>query len=255
MSFEPTISVSIMYAPWVDWRYENTERNKERLERDQFVEDVSLCPASEETTPWDTARNAWSKVLDIQDTTHHLLLQGDVELCPDFGEVVYNMLRVLPNREICLYGNRKDLVEAAQDGHRWFRYRGCYWGQGRVLPMFYVKDMLDFCEKYYDESSVHDDVRYHAWGQIGRDTDTWIPIPQVVEHLGDEDSAMGNNTPVDLTASLYVGDTDLEPSEIDWGKGISEAPRRGGRNALKLYEERLDLDRLIEDGYIRETSR
>lgn len=251
MDVQPEITVSILFAPWVDWRQEQAAANCDRLAVSDAIASVEMQPAStEHENIWRDVKQCWEWGAE-QDGTHHLVLQGDVALCEEFGVTLRRALRAVPNRELTLYAGWQSVRHAWEQGHRWVRFDGCYWGQARCLPTADIPGLLSFNERYVDASYEHDDTRYQLWNQLAMRRDTWVPVPQLVEHLGADDSAKGNNTPADLTAAVFVGDTDETPADIDWNAGLDTVPRLSSDRAFPRVQDRLDCERLAADGYIK----
>lgn len=255
MTFEPTISVTVMYAPWVAWRAENAADIAEELRAVDSVSSVREHAATDNGDIWDDARECWLDG-DAADSTHHIVIQGDVELCDGFGEAMTDAIRAVPNRMIGFYGNHKSIRDAAEEGHNWIRLEGGVWGQCVCVPSVDVAEMVEWIDYYFEDDFIHDDTMLAGWTQLAQPDAVWIPIPQLVEHKGADDSSMGHEMPVDFTAAVYAGDTDVDVREIDWTGGLTDAPYVGSNHRKPFpSSDGFRFDRLEADGYIQQVDK
>jgi len=252
MAFEPRISTTIMYAPWVGWRAENASEIASQLRASSYIDSVNLHEAANTDDIWSDARECWLDG-DNVDSTHHIVVQGDAELCDGFGEAVYNAIRAVPNRVLGLYGNHQSMEPAVRDGKRWVRMNGGVWALCVCIPSTDVREMVEWCDYYFEDDYIHDDTMIGAWSQLEYPGDVWQAVPQLVEHRGADDSSIGHNVPTDFTAALYVEETDLSAPEIDWVGGSHAVPTITNHHRRPFPgTDGLRHDRLVEDGYIEE---
>ena len=250
MGFDPTITATVMYAPWSDWRGENAHELYDQLSASDFIDHASLHPNQKARTVWEDARECWLEGVE-HGSTHHIVIQGDVELCEGFGEAAYNAVSAVPNRNIGFYGTHKRLAEAFEDGKRWYKYDGGLWGQASCLLTDHIQSMVAFGDTYFEADVPHDDTRLAAWSELALPQATWMALPQLVEHLGAEDSEMNHQTPTDWTAATYVGDTDLDAREIDWTER-TDVPSYAGERQVNQRPSIFCIEELVADGYIEE---
>lgn len=254
MTFDPKISVTIMYAPWEAWRSEVAERLYQQLSESACIESVSKHANSKDRLIWEDARECWLAGVEAG-ATHHLVLQDDVELCENFGEAAYRALQAVPNRPVSFYGTHKRIREAFENGHRWIRYNGGFWGQAPCLPTMWIEEAVQFGDTYAKPEFQADDCRLSLWAELSLHCNTWVTTPQLVEHLGNEDSARGSMPPSDWTAALFVGDTEYDPTAIDWKRGLRDVPMASRPLQIQRRPEKFRLDKLEADGYIESTTK
>lgn len=247
---DPSVTVTVMYAPWVDWRAEQAHCLRDTLAASPYISNVELHANSKDRQIWDDARECWLAGTQM-DGTHHIVMQDDVKLCESFGQAAYNAISALPNRNICFYGTRKVFAEALADGYRWVRYNGGFWGQCPCIPTMWIEEAIEFGDYYTKDDFQADDCRLSLWNELDGQYDTWVTVPQLVEHLGSEDSARGSIPPGgQWTAGVFVEDTSLSPTEIDWSRQLTDSPRQNTSLQVNRRGDKFRIDRLKEDGYI-----
>lgn len=249
MGFSPTISVTILYAPWVDWREANAKEQYEQLQADENIQHVELVEC-ERAPIWENSKRCWSAALDY-DSTHHLHTLGDAILCENFGEAVVNAIRKVPNQPLCFHQRQKRLTKYYENGHNWALHAEGTWGIGTTLPKPYIEDFLEFGERYYTEDFGSYDRRLAGWAMYEYGRPVWVTLPSLIQHIGGE-SVLGNDIPHEQRSDIYVDELGIDAREIDWSFSASELPEVSGEDRINKYSQNFRIDRLIEDGYVQE---
>jgi hypothetical protein len=213
-----------MYAPWIDWREENALKTADRLRDSEYITDVWTNPCSKEDV-WVNAKPCWEKSFE-SDASHHMVVQGDVILCDGFGEAFTNALSAVPDRMVSPFSVWMFDEEYAL-GTNWSRVPCRVWGAAVSLPVEDARDFVNWTEDNISYDYEHDDMRLSAYNYLEKGTDVWLTQPSLAEHEGGKrESSLGHNPPVRRIARYYVGNYDIDPTEIDWSFNLKNVPKR-----------------------------
>ena len=178
--------IVIAHAHWMDGRKRTLSRLLEQLSGqgdvsvfESFVPEHACIWASR---VWECAANEGGAVI----------LNDDVEVCPDFGEVVDAMIAAAPDAPaLSLHASMPLALEAAKRGRRWVRsYR--YSGPAVYLPEKTATSMLEFAERlpWVFRSRVNEDNVAMLW-MWQHQSPFWIPIPSPAKHDVSTPSSLG----------------------------------------------------------------
>lgn len=204
------LSVCIQYVPWDSRRVKTKDMLVDYF--DQFDDTtVSVVEGGEEEIRWKTTYRAWKRGL-VGKSTHHLVLEDDVGLCNGFHREAKRAIAHLPDKQISFFSVYKVVMDAAKRNHSWCRIKGMGWGQARLLPREDIADMLEWGAKHVDPEYPSTDARLQYWSVYRKQEPVWCTVPSLVEHLGANDSTVGNDPPIRRTAAYFNPD----PGLIDW---------------------------------------
>lgn len=147
-------------------------------------------------SPIRTAKKAWATMASR--VTHHLVLQDDVALAPDFASRLQTLVERFPDRPVALYiGDSSSFNSfqarlAALAGQSWTNLVPWEWVPtlGLVMPRELAADLAAFLYAF-DDAYIADDeaVReFCAWRRLR----LVAPIPHLVDHVRGEVSLVGN---------------------------------------------------------------
>ena len=224
------LSVSVMCAPFDEFRRENVE---------QMIKDIGVWEIQNMTCHfniiqdwhkrgvWETAKLAWMDSFG-KGSTHHLVLQDDVKVCKNFIDTVYSLIKAKPNDPMCFYANRKVCEKAKEEDARWVSIPDGIWGQAVLLPVDMVQDFLMWEIEHIRPDFKHDDSRL-AMYCVKKKTPVMCPMPSIVEHNGATRSVLGQSNK-NKVARWFIGDNNS--LDYDWktGKVI-----KGANNISKGY--------------------
>lgn len=226
------LAIGIQYAPWDDKRTVNANRLHSQLIDAGFH--CELVKASQSEPVWETCKRGWRQVPNSEDT-HMLMLQGDVKTCDNFGELVRRAVTARPNAAISTFCMRGKATERAREqGYNWIRVTEGLWGQGILLPVDWITDMIQWNERTFTAELTDDDPRIAMWLEHDRNELAWCTVPSLVEHVGHDDSLLNNSAPRDRTASWYEQQPDSE--SIDFTK-TENPPVTKATSVIKRYED------------------
>lgn len=212
-----------MYAPWATNRKTNAIRIKRHL--DSCGIPTQLTSAREDEPVWESRKRALRTY--NEDATHLVSLQDDLALTSEFVALVHDAVVAKPNTIISLFCAWTDPVETAHErGLNWTRTPG-FWGQAIVLPVGFINPLIDWCDKYVvgTEQLGADDYRMSIWANYVMDGMVWTTVPSLVEHVGHDQSELGNNPPIDRTATWY--DDSITTDVVDFSNQ-SDVPKGDG---------------------------
>jgi hypothetical protein len=180
---------------------------------------------------WENHKRSWIVGLRYPAATHHVVMEDDIELCPNFLDIAEAALEASGDRLVTFYSNRKVVEEAKALGTTsWVPFRDGAWGPALVLPSPKVKHFLDWDADNFKADWWTYDARLSLWA-ISNDPDLgtgvpnewwwWATQPSLVEHLASNASTIGYGAPIPRVARWYRG-TDTTP--IDWQAGLADPP-------------------------------
>ena len=200
----------IITAHWNETRERNAIRLQNELSGPGGL-DITIERASQDESPWATVKRALRR--GDETVTHHLILQDDVKVVDEFAQLLRQAIDARPGDVIGLFANRKQVNEARGSECPWATCPGI-WGQAWVIPEVLVDDLIGWCETNIDDGFPHDDARVSLWLRYGIGQRAWFPLPSLVEHVGHNQSELGNNPPVDRTATWY--EQSITPDAVDY---------------------------------------
>jgi hypothetical protein len=147
-------------------------------------------------SPIRTAKKAWATM--ASGVTHHLVLQDDVALAPDFASRLQTLVERFPDRPIALYigdcaeFNSFQARMAALAGQSWTNLVPWEWVPtlGLVMPRGIAADLAAFLYGF-DDGYIADDeaIRlFCAWRRL----QLVAPIPHLLDHVAGKASLVGN---------------------------------------------------------------
>lgn len=135
---------------------------------------------------WPSWRAAWR--LRDAESTHHVVLQDDVLLCPDFSHVMEALACARPHEMISGFLPRASTQRAVASGRHWVQTRRFLWAQCVMLPVSLGDEIIRWVganeETQGKAWAHHDDVRIAAFLAAHRMA-AYVPVPHPVEHIGD----------------------------------------------------------------------
>jgi hypothetical protein len=173
---------------------------------------VSVSNEREHASVWARRLWAWAAEHDA----HAVLLNDDVEVCPDFVDVVRHMIEAKPDHVLSLHAS-PPASHPIED--TWFR---SYWltGPGYVLPPGVARWLLEWSEtipKAMLESINEDNLAIHwAWEQ---QRPMYCSVPAIVKHDTSVKSSLGYDDHPLRVASLLWDDPRVELHKTDWTVG------------------------------------
>lgn len=238
-----TFAVTFTYAPWVEWRVECTQNQREQIAGSNYVTEIYEHACDQSNPTLSSRRAAMEAVVDT-DASHVLMLQDDLDLCQNFIEATRNAVQAVPNRIVQLLSPWEEATEIYDGGCRWLRREGHPWGPALVMPTEMVRDFLDWVDIFMDGFDKDDDC-IGCWNCLETPYDIWVAVPGLVEHLGAFENIAGESRTHghrDRDAELYVDEMDVESVDIDWSFGSADAvpvQRRQVRTECLEYIEEL----------------
>ena len=164
--------------------------------------------------PWPTARRAWLEGVTGR-ASHHLVLQDDVAVCPDFFRHVLSAITACPNEVISLYANSKKAEEARDAASAWACISQSCWGQGLIVPTNQINPFLRWEAEHFTPTYPHDDDRLVLY-LLSKGAFVHYTVPSLVQHLGVGVSLLGHNNPIPQRARVFIA----AGEEPDWSKGL-----------------------------------
>jgi len=143
-----------------------------------------------------TAKKAWATI--ASGVTHHLVLQDDVALAPDFASRLQTLVERFPDRPVALYTadsaafNSFQARMAALAGQSWTNLVPWEWVPtlGLVMPRGIAADLAAFLDSFEDAYIADDEAirLFCAWHRL----QLVAPIPHLLDHVAGEASLVGN---------------------------------------------------------------
>ena len=166
---------------------------------------------------WVTARRCWRKGLGAGGT-HHLVMQDDIVLSPNFAAGIRNAVEARPNSPLTFFCVGKAMRQAYEAGHTWARTYGP-WGQAILMPRAMVGKFLRWECHHVRPEIKWDDYRV-ALFCAKNDIECWATVPSLVEHAGHQSSIVGNNSKIIKRDGTVIAE---DAGAIDF-TGIPEDP-------------------------------
>lgn len=157
-----------------------------------------------------TARVAWGSV--AHDATHHLVVQDDSVLCPDFAEHVTSAIRTMPHAALSFFVEwgacSSNMVRmAALRGKAWAEVVDVYVPmQALVLPAEIARGFDDYARTNAVDEDPDDHVLRAYLHSVG--VPAYVSVPNIVEHK-DLPSLVGNGIQGRRSSTCYVAGTEL----------------------------------------------
>lgn len=170
---------------------------------------------------WDTGRRAL--LTHHRDATHHVVVQDDAIVCPDFLAGIEKLVEHVPDNPISLYTGRtrpfgqkiqKAVRTARAKRLRWVVLDELYWGVGVVLPTSLLREMVSFHDMGNVRIANYDSKMSFYFRRNG--IRTYYTQPSLVDH---RDLRDGNPSLVEgrhaagRVAHSFIGGS---PLELDW---------------------------------------
>ena len=158
-----------------------------------------------------TSRLAWSQV--AAHATHHLVIQDDVLLHPDFDPVLEAAVSAMPDRAIAFFSEWGSQTSyairlGALAGAGWVEAVDWYVPSlALVLPADAAREFDSFAENHRFRSKIEDDdLLYEFLRELG--IQTVIPVPNWAEHA-DGPSLAGNDSHGLRKATVFLPEVGL----------------------------------------------
>jgi len=158
-----------------------------------------------------TSRLAWSQV--TAHATHHLVIQDDVLLHPDFDPVLEAAVSAMPDRAIAFFSEWGSQTSyairlGALAGAGWVEAVDWYVPSlALVLPADAAREFDSFAENHRFRSKIEDDdLLYEFLRELG--IQTVIPVPNWAEHA-DGPSLAGNDSHGLRKATVFLPEVGL----------------------------------------------
>lgn len=150
--------------------------------------------------------------------THQLVLQDDLTFCKDFVETVYKILEVAPDKIISLYSSQGEATKVVEQGKHWLTRNGIS-GQAIVMPVSTEQRWQLWYNRNIPNSptDLGDDIRISMYIHFVEKV-CWLPVPTVVQHIGNMSSTLGYNHPGKYSKT-FIGE-DKSGLGIDWATGF-----------------------------------
>jgi len=205
-----------MHAPWSDrgpWVQALRDEIAPHVGKFEVVTD------DQREGVWATARRAWQS--HSNRATHICVLQDDAQVVDGFIDHVTRALAVKHDVPVGLCSSLQARSQKILDeGCHWLPVMGFYWGIAQILPVWYVRPWLRWCDKTVDPSSTYDDVRLALY-LLKHGVPMWLTVPSLATSLGDRHSLIGHS--VDVAQRVHF--TRALP-RIDWTRGAGRLPAR-----------------------------
>ncbi len=157
--------------------------------------------------------------------SHHLVLEEDVKLSPNFIHHVNSIIESVPDDKIISLFHMQAFekgTQICQKEDRHFFTRNGSTGQAVLFPQHVMLSWLAWCDKNIRPEVPYEDTRLCLWLTYTKQT-LWVCFPNLVEHLCPTSSTLGHffnreNHVSGMFLSEYVDD-------IDWTHNINRVPK------------------------------
>jgi hypothetical protein len=197
-------------------------------------------------SPIRTAKKAWATM--AAGVTHHLVLQDDVILAPDFPSRLQALVERFPDRPVALYigegaaFNSFQARMAALAGQSWTNLVPWEWVPtlGLVMPRGIAADLAAFLYGF-DDAYIADDeaIRlFCAWRRL----QLVAPIPHLLDHVAEGVSLVGNAHHGPRKATVpFTGRSD-DGTELPTPDAAALTLDGDAMHAVCLHESRCRVD-------------
>lgn len=211
------LSISIMHCSWNVDRVIMLNDIVRKLGNISLLSGFSISDDIDKKNIWWNCKQAWSQVPD--NSTHHLVLQDDMMPCKNFIPTLYEIIRLNPDKIIHIFASNKAVMDALDQGKRWYTTPDGSWGGSVILPRKHFGWCQWADEHFNDFSPICDDTRMDYYAICNQEL-IWSVAPSLIEHIGYDKSLIGNAPMSWRLSRKYIGDED--PLDIDWSKGSND---------------------------------
>jgi len=162
---------------------------------------------------WECARDAW--LSGVRDKGHHLVIHDDIRPCIGFMCQVNQVLKVLPQAVISLWGSRSEVIVPKPGA--FYKYNTFSWGGALILPCAWIEPFIEFCNRNIDPAWPCDDTRLTLWC-CETDRSIYVPVPNLIQH-GELES-----THQSLGAELKSYTYEENPGVVPWRAETVDIP-------------------------------
>lgn len=130
---------------------------------------------------WYNAKRSWQSF--PPDSTHHLVLQDDVELHPQFWQFIQSTaLPLLPNSPLTFFQGFQ--AQSFTSPSHWITLDGVFTSQANLLPVPIIKKWLlwDSLKFTQNPKTTWDDERLKLFCKA-HSLKVWMTYPEIVQHL------------------------------------------------------------------------
>lgn len=186
----------------IEERKDNILYNKEMLNIKD--EDVLIQTKEKRTTPQDRWPFKMLKKVLLSSfkrgITHRVILQDDVELCPNFVDYVNRVVNAHPNAIYMLtaldFRTKNDYGDSLKTPY--VKVGQFVSGCALIIPKDYCKDLITWMEDKYPQIGIgnpHEDTAIKLYARA-YGIDCLTTIPSLVQHLGDVSTCCNYKQPL-----------------------------------------------------------
>jgi len=193
-----------------------------------------------------TAKRAWTTM--ASGVTHHLVLQDDVALAPDFASHLQALVERFPDRPVALYTadcaefNSFQARMAALAGQSWTNLVPWEWVPtlGLVMPRGIAADLAAFLHGFADDYIADDEAirLFCAWRRL----QLVAPIPHLLDHVEGEASLVGNVHQGPRKATVPFAERSTGGTKLSTPDTAALTLDDGAMHAVCLYQSSCRVD-------------
>lgn len=169
--------------------------------------------------PWANIRRAWAA--PASGATHRIVLEEDVELCPDFVEVAAKAIAARPTEILDFFAIRPGMDEARAAGVHWISYGARAWGPAMAMPVALAHEMVAWADGAFRPEMQHGDARILLFA-AHRGMRIFATAPSLVQHRADAPLIDETKEPNVARQSPWVAGP--EANGIDWSGTALDLP-------------------------------
>lgn len=207
------LSIAIQHTPQRAERRKWVRKMTAQLYKENPEVPVAVIEDTNEEGCWPTYRRALEAACG---TSHHLVMQDDLELCKDFIASVGEVIRARPGNLVTVYTNSRTVFTARYRGERWIENTSLA-GQAIIWPNELIGEFIEWQSTHVATDFPWDDVRVSMW-MAKTSKKAYATVPSLAQHLGRGFSTLGLNGRSKV-AAWYIG-ADKSAVGIDWSKGF-----------------------------------
>lgn len=192
----PRLALAVPHTPWVPARVEHLRGLLASLDCERHGVPVHVYTERASHVQWSGA--VWSWLL-ASGAEWCVVFNDDVEVCPDFFDILRTQLSViepLGAQVLGLSSVHPGQVDVARQGHRWYHTRSWLVGWAYAIKRDAMAEFLAWRETVPERvASSTEDHLINCW-VTETERVTWHSVPALVDHCTDLQSNYGNDTHV-----------------------------------------------------------